>query len=134
MRVRLVWSYLAYQLDEIPEDVRHSSGYGIDRTQYAHSIGRIDCSKVMNTCIPISSICCVQFITTSDPFYSGKIHDGIFHRKGIISWDSKDMIYSDGLETSQNVFNDRLRHRSFLVSNHLTFSFQSNYFIFLFDL
>jgi hypothetical protein len=56
-----------------------------------------------NTCIPISGICGIKLVATSDPLYSGKLHDSIIHRERVVSGNSKDFGYSNRLKACKNV-------------------------------
>ena len=87
-----------------------STANGTDRAEFSHPVGCVHRSDAVNTRISLSSISGIQFIATSDPFDSLKFHDGILHRESVVSGNSKDVGYSNGLKTRQNVFDYSLRH------------------------
>src|ERR1700676_4483270 len=73
------------------------AGDGIDRTQSAYSIGCTDCANAMNACIALGRVRSVKLSATSDPLYFRKVYDGIFYGKSVVSRNSEDFGYSNGL-------------------------------------
>ena len=101
--------------------VEHGQVLGIcpgdraERAEFPDPVRRADRAGTTDAGIPVRGVARIKLVAAADPVNLGRVHDRVAHGEGEIARHAEDIQYSDVLEPSQDVLDDRLRH----VNPHL---------------
>jgi len=78
--------------------------------EFADPVRRADRAGTADAGISVGGIACIELVAAADPVDPRVVHDRVVHREGEIAGHAEDILNSNGLEPSQDMPDDRLRH------------------------
>jgi hypothetical protein len=89
---------------------RVGTGDGVDRAQFADTVGRAERGDPMDPRVAVGRVAGVQFVAATHPFDAGMLDDRVLNRKCVIAGDTEDVVDSDVLQAPEDVLDHCFGH------------------------